>query len=101
MRYIDLDASSWTTALDFYDALLSSVGAPAWHGRSVDALVDSMIWGGINAIDPPYTIRIFGVSQVSDDVRADIELSRRALEDGRAFRERRGDAVQVRLQILE
>lgn len=56
MKIIALDASGWVTALDFYDALLARLGAPHWHGTSIDALIDSMIYGNINAIEAPYRI---------------------------------------------
>ena len=40
----------------FYDLLLSQIGAPEWHGRNLDALADSLITGSINAIEPPYKL---------------------------------------------
>ena len=58
MRTIRLNAENWKTVLDFYDALLAALGAPDWHGASIDAMIDSMIWGGINDVDPPYTVQI-------------------------------------------
>jgi len=33
----------------FYEAFLSQVKAPDWHGHNLDALADSIISGGINA----------------------------------------------------
>ena len=42
----DVDASNWKTKLDLYRDLLPAIGAPKWHGWSVDALIDSMVWGG-------------------------------------------------------
>jgi RNAse (barnase) inhibitor barstar len=75
MRIIELDASNWTTVLDFYDALLPALGAPEWHGKNVNALVDSIVWGGINAVEPPYTIRISGLNASRPEV---IELVRLA-----------------------
>ena len=46
MRIIELDAAGWRNVLDFYDALLKALGAPAEHGEGVNALVDSVVWGG-------------------------------------------------------
>jgi hypothetical protein len=91
MRIIELDATKWNTVLDFYHALLAAIGAPKWHGISPDALVDSMIWGGINAVDPPYTIRISGVSSLSKEVREEIELAKEDLANGRDYRKRHKD----------
>ena len=53
MRIIDLSATNWKSTLDFYDALLAALGAPRGHGKSVDALIDSMVWGGMNKVEPP------------------------------------------------
>jgi len=43
---------------DVYDGLLKALGAPDWHGRNLDALIDSMGTGSINEVEPPYLIRI-------------------------------------------
>jgi len=40
----------------FYDVLFSQIGAPEWHGHNLDALVDSLITGSINSIEPPYKL---------------------------------------------
>jgi len=52
-----------------YDALLAGLGAPDWHGRNVNALVDSMIYGDINAIEPPFAVRIFALDRAGADAR--------------------------------
>ena len=75
MRIIELDATKWKTYDDFYNAPLPSIGAPKWHGQNLNALVDSMIWGGINAVDPPYTIRILGAATLPQDIRDHVETS--------------------------
>jgi hypothetical protein len=49
--------------LDFCDELLAALGAPEWHGRSVDALIDSVIVGSINAVMPPYRVEVSGLDQ--------------------------------------
>jgi Barstar (barnase inhibitor) len=100
MRIIELDATEWKTVVDFYKALLASIGAPEWHGISPDALVDSMIWGGINAVEPPYTIKISGAAKLPKDVRDEVELAKQVLADGRVdYRSRRGDDVEVAIEI--
>ena len=58
MLMIDLNAKHWTKGLDFYDFILSAIGAPEWHGRNPNAIVDSMIWSPINTLQAPYTVRI-------------------------------------------
>jgi len=68
MKIIELDASRWPTALDFYDALLAGLGAPDWHGISVDAFIDSIIYGNINSVEPPYKIAVTGLDKASNEV---------------------------------
>lgn len=47
---------------DFYNMFLPQVKAPEWHGRNLDALADSVVTGGINSIEPPYTIHCINSS---------------------------------------
>ena len=100
MRIIELDAGKWATDLDFYDALLAAVGAPEWHGHSVGALIDSMIWGGINAVEPPYIVRVRNVNYLPQTIIDEIELLKSVLAEARAeFNERNGHDVEVELEI--
>ena len=85
MRTITIDATSWKTVLDFYDALLPAIGAPPGHGTSIDAFLDSMIWGGMNSVEPPYTVRIEGTASLPEEVRNEIELLKRELAEARAY----------------
>jgi RNAse (barnase) inhibitor barstar len=57
---LTLDASSWSTRDDFYVGLFHAVGAPKWHGRNFDALIDSIQTGQINAVEVPYKIEVAG-----------------------------------------
>lgn len=99
MRIIELDSTSWSTTKDFYAALLAGLGAPKQHGHNINALTDSMIWGGINAVDPPYTIRIRGVSRLPKDIIREIDLAKQALVEARSqFRSSHGRDVQVQLE---
>lgn len=101
MRRIDLDAAKWSNVLDFYDALLGALGAPDWHGRGIDALVDTMIWSDeINAVKPPYAVIISNMAALLPDVRAEIEGVSRALREARAeFQESKGRDINVSLEI--
>jgi RNAse (barnase) inhibitor barstar len=99
MQIIELDATKWKTVDDFYDALLASIGAPEWHGRNLNALLDSMIWGGINALKPPYTIKIWGLANLPKDVRNEVEMAKQDLAHGRMdYRSRRGGDVEVTME---
>jgi len=48
---IHLDGRAWTSPSDFYNAFLPAVHAPSWHTRSLDALNDSLLTGGINGLE--------------------------------------------------
>jgi RNAse (barnase) inhibitor barstar len=99
MRDIELDATNWTTVQDFYNALLTKIGAPERHGRNINALVDSMIWGGVNSVDPPYRVRIRGVAQLPKNVRDHVELAKSTLRRASAeFRARKGRNAQVQFE---
>lgn len=67
MKFIDLDAKEWVTPLDFYEAILTSLGAPEWHGRSIAALIDSMVVGDINAIEKPCRVVVNGLEEAGED----------------------------------
>ena len=101
MRIIELDATEWKTVLDFYEALLPELGAPEWHGRSVDALIDSMIWGGINALEPPFKVRVLHLASAPKPIRDHVELTAQALAEARAeYQTRNGGDVNVELQTV-
>ena len=99
MRTIDLDASYWKTKLDFYRDLFAAIGAPKWHGESIDALIDSMVWGGVNEVALPYTVRVFGTAKLPKDVRDHVELVRHHLTEACAyFRNQEGHDLGLRFE---
>jgi RNAse (barnase) inhibitor barstar len=101
MRIIELDAAEWKTLLDFYNALLQALGAPKGHGCSIDALLDSMVWGGMNSVEPPYTIRIRNTRGLAPDIREAIDLLALYIpEDRAAYRAREGEDVDVNVEIV-
>ena len=79
MRTIELDAKDWCTWQDLYNDLLAALGAPEGHGRNLNALIDSMVWGGMNAVEAPYTIRVSGTEKLHKDVLAEINEVKQAL----------------------
>ena len=102
MRIIELEATSWKTPADFLSALKVALGSPEWHGSNLDAFLDSMIWGGINPIEPPYLVRIVGVANapgaVIDTIRQLAEAVQKAREEHIA---RTGTDVDVTLIVPE
>ena len=100
MRTIELDARNWRTVHDFYDALFAEIGAPAWHGHSINALIDSMIWGGINSLKPPYTVLVSGMELTPREVRDEVELAKQDLDEAALeFQRRRGQRADVKFEI--
>ena len=53
-----MDAATWNSKDDVYDAFFNVVGAPSWHGRNFDALNDSIANGQINEVEVPYRLVI-------------------------------------------
>lgn len=97
---IEIDASNWTSVLDFYESVLARLGAPSDHGRSINALVDSMVWGGINKIKPPYTIRILNTYQMSSELLTEITLVQNAIAAARSEAlNRTGHDVDVKFEV--
>ena len=100
VKLIQLDASGWKTVSDFYGALLALLGSPHWHGQSIDALIDSMIWGGINEVCPPYKVIVVGHENLPADVLAEVRYASDYLAKARDdFKSRRGGDVDVRLVL--
>jgi hypothetical protein len=74
MMVFDLDAAEWKGTDDIYSAILAAVRAPDWHGHSTDALVDSMVYGDINEIDPPYSFEIHNTKGISNEILEHLKL---------------------------
>jgi hypothetical protein len=63
---IEVNASGWITPLDFYEALLASLGAPDWHGKNVNALMKSMMFGNINKVGPPMIVHVRNLNEAGE-----------------------------------
>ena len=82
--HIKISARDWTSVQDFYNAVFKAVKAPQWHGASIDALIDSMIWGGINERKPPYVVEILGLDDAPIEIRKHVETFSSAFETSKA-----------------
>jgi len=101
MQFLDIDASEWRSVDDFYEALLRVIGAPEGHGAGPDAFVDSMVWGGMNAVEPPYTVRISGAEKLPASIESAISDVINALRRGRSWRrDNRGSDVDVNVELV-
>jgi len=79
MRIIELDAHNWNSVNDYLDALRTALGSPEGHGSSIDAFLDSMIYGGMNRLNPPYTIQLRNTKGLPRDVLDQIQLLKQSL----------------------
>ena len=97
---INLDALNWNTKSEFYKSLLFSIGAPEWHGASVAAVIDSVIWGNFNDVKSPYTILIANLNQAPSSVEEEIKLLQSCMSEAREEHKiRKGSDVNVSIQI--
>lgn len=95
---INLDGGSWRGVLDFYEAVFGALDSPRWHGHSPDALVDSIVWGGINGRQPPYRIIVTSLSD--PEIRDHVALCGRCIAQSRQeYRQQNGEDVKVTLEL--
>jgi len=100
MHTLELDASSWRTAQDFRSALKAAIGAPDWHGEIAAAFLDSIFGGGMNALKPPYVIKVVNTAHLAAELKELIRDFSSAIEETRARRlARMGEDVAVSLEI--
>ena len=86
MLVIELDASNWHDVNEYYDALKGSLGSCEGHGSSPAAWVDSMIYGGMNNIEPPYLIRLTGTSRCPLALKQHIHLLADVIREAREWK---------------
>lgn len=97
---IELDASSWNTASDFRSALKVAIGAPEWHGDTAGAFLDSIFGGGMNALKPPYIIKVVNTAQLAPALKELVHDLSSAMEATRKRRlTRTGENVAASLEI--
>jgi len=99
MRRLELDATRWRSVADFYDDLLRALGACAGHRRSPDALIESMIWGGLTEVAPPYVVSVTGLEAACPAVRAYVSDISHIIADARAWR-RANTGVDVEVGLV-
>ena len=99
MQVIELDASGCKTVKAFCGELKAVIGAVyGGHGDSIESFIDSMIWGTMGDLSPPYTIRVSGLK--GGPVEAFVRDLSNALGQARIELTARGKPdVEVVLQI--
>jgi RNAse (barnase) inhibitor barstar len=95
MQLMELHVESMASAVDFMDALKKVIGAPDWHGDSVDAFLDSMI----HPLKSPSTIRIVGADKLGREAQDAIRRLARAINQHGASD--RGGDLEVTILVEE
>lgn len=99
MRIIELDASGAATPKQFAALLRDAIEALPGHGSSVESFVDSMIFGTMSNVAPPYTVRVSGVAK--GEVEKFAHRLSEALGQARLeHRTRKHEDIEVVLRIV-
>jgi len=69
MHRIRIDTTNCRDAAGSCTGLLRTLGAPSWHGHTLDALRDSLVGGGVMVGGPPLLIEIDMPSDMPTEVR--------------------------------
>ena len=98
MSIVELDASGCADAKAFARLLQDAILAIPGHGASIEAFVDSMVFGTMSELSPPDTILVGG--ELAPPVRAFAAALSNAIGQARLERRtRRGDDVEVVLRL--
>jgi len=97
---IELDAAGWRSFQDFNDALKAALGSCEGHGNSVDAWIDSIVYGGMNAVEAPYVVRITGTANCDATLKENLVAFSEAIRGARAWKlKHHGTDVDVSFRI--
>ena len=67
----------------------------------MNALIESIVGGEINVVEPPYTLRIRGTADLPPGVAEELGWLKDGVADGREeFQEREGRDVDVDVELL-
>jgi len=95
VRTIELDASRWTTPLEFKEGSERT----KMCGSNVNAINELMIWGlGAGEVPPPYIVKISRASAAPKEVQDYVALQARSVQKARAEKKTR-DGRDVNVSI--
>jgi hypothetical protein len=98
MKTIEIDATRCANPKAFARLLHEAIHAIPGHGSSIEAFVDSMVFGTMSELSPPYMIVVTG--DLKPPVRAFAADLSNAIGQARLERRtRRGDDVEVVLKV--
>jgi hypothetical protein len=100
MRTIEMDGAAYPTVKAFCAGLQEEIRALPGHGNSIEAFVDSMIWGnGLSTLAPPYLIRVRGLKPGGPVAEFVKDLSHALGYARTEHRTRRAEDVEVTLLL--
>ena len=98
MKTVEIDASGCRNPKEFGRLLQEAIQAIPGHGSSIEAFVDSIVFGTMSDLAPPYTIVVAG--DLRPEVRAFVADLSNAIGQARLERRtRRGEDVEVILKL--
>jgi len=89
-----MNASSWESSDDLYRAFFHAVQAPAWHGKNLNAIRDSIASGQINKIEVPYRLVFTNYASLSGELKQVTDFFIEAVSDLK----KEGISVDVRIE---
>lgn len=101
-KILEVDASNWLTGTDPYYALFAVLKSPPGHGVNSNALVDSIVYGGMNEAEPPFVIRVNGLSKASGEASEEMMFISETVKEAIEYERRnQGNAPDVRFELLD
>jgi hypothetical protein len=98
MKTIEIDATRCFNRKEFARLLQDTIQALPGHGSSIESFVDSMVFGTMSELSPPYMIVVKG--DLRPEVKAFAADLSNAIGQARLERRtRRGDDVEVVLKV--
>jgi hypothetical protein len=104
MRVIDLRGSDWKSVVDFYDAIGRAQyeydGRAVANVRNINGLLELLVWNVPGQGNPPYAIRVSGLTHLPNKIRDEVSLVQQLLVKARKESiSRRGFDVEVHFEI--
>jgi len=81
MKIIKIEACDWKSIDDFYVSIKRSLMSPSWHGDNINALIDSIVYGDINGVTPPFKVIIVGLAGADSEVRSHVMMAAQYLTE--------------------
>jgi RNAse (barnase) inhibitor barstar len=84
LREVVIDVSACSSTQDFYSLPLAGLGAPAWHGKNLDALWDTISSDDINDVRAAFTVHFINVQNAQLELKSLVEKIGEIIDEARA-----------------